>query len=83
MFGFRDSWSACVAAALHAALSLQQQQDVEHNLDLIVPPPFVDALVPAEVLKTPGLPDVTDMAACAPFASGCVAHRDLLALKCG
>lgn len=37
----------------------------------------------AEVLKNPGLPDVTDMAACAPFASGCVLHRDLLALKCG
>lgn len=36
-----------------------------------------------EILKNPGLPDVTDMAACAPFASGCVLHRDLLALKCG
>ncbi|CAM9821287.1 unnamed protein product, partial [Hapterophycus canaliculatus] len=36
-----------------------------------------------EVLKNPGLPEVTDIAACAPFASGCVLHRDLLALKCG
>ncbi|CAM9376279.1 unnamed protein product, partial [Discosporangium mesarthrocarpum] len=40
-------------------------------------PPF------PEILQYPGLPDTSDITACAPRASGSAVHRDLLALKCG
>eukprot|EP00904_Undaria_pinnatifida_P009432 jgi/Undpi1/5619/HiC_scaffold_2.g00894.m1 len=82
--GFRSHARACVylglLAPFDAALVFFFRRGLEYTSAAAAGaagPPF------PEVLKNPGLPDVTDMAACAPFASGCVVHRDLLALKCG
>ncbi|CAN0034927.1 unnamed protein product, partial [Ectocarpus fasciculatus] len=82
--GFRSHARACVylglLAPFDAALVFFFQRGMEYASAAAA---GAAGLPLPEVLKNPGLPDVTDMAACAPFASGCVLHRDLLALKCG
>ncbi|CAM9741848.1 unnamed protein product, partial [Ectocarpus sp. 8 AP-2014] len=82
--GFRSHARACVylglLAPFDAALVFFFQRGLEYASSAAA---GAAGLPLPEVLKNPGLPDVTDMAACAPFASGCVLHRDLLALKCG
>ncbi|CAM9924459.1 unnamed protein product, partial [Ascophyllum nodosum] len=82
--GFRSHARACVYLGLVAPFDSALVFCFQRGLEYATAAAHGAAGPPLpEVLKNPGLPDVADIAACAPFASGCVVHRDLLALKCG